>query len=509
MAIGPNHRCARWRVIVAVLASASVVLAFTSQARGSPPNDHFADASVLSEFPAELDGTNVDATAEPGEPMTLEAGGRTVWWRWTAPTSASVAVRACSSAIRPTFRVYTGDSVNALRRVGGTESFYFTGRGPSAVIPRSCETGPVVSFFSTEGQTYYIAVDGVLGDQGGFRLELSAGADVDVELVQTAGQPLARFVYRALPGQRNALSLDVGMLVRGDGEPAFPGVSFFGGWPGAAGRACDSDAFFCVIPEGARATGPRIDLGDRDDGARIELARPGAVLLAGAGDDSIQASGRVMGGPGDDAINGYALGRAMISGGPGQDTLLGSNKDDVIDGGPGTDFLADRSLDENRSARRGHDILRTRDGEVDTLSCGLGDTAFIDAYDEYPNCSHVFRRGRPRAVPTWAYRGDDKLEVTVSCPRDGPRVCSGRLSIAKGQRVLKRTAFKVRRHGDCSSSAVLAVSVAGLERWQTGETKLRLAVRSRDRRGRPTIASGRFTLQLSPMFMSALRCDRP
>src|SRR5215207_11499563 len=127
----------------------SVVLAFAcvgAPASGAvaapPPNDHFADASVLSGFPARVEGANVGATAEPGEPLLVYAGGRSVWWQWTAPTSASVAVHACSSAIRPTFGVYTGDSVDALQRVGGTDNAYFTGRGPSREIPRSCETGP-------------------------------------------------------------------------------------------------------------------------------------------------------------------------------------------------------------------------------------------------------------------------------------------------------------------------------------------------------------------------------
>ena len=502
-----RHRVCRWWRVSRVARSVLVLAlaCFGAPASGAvaapPPNDHFADASVLSGFPARVEGANVGATAEPGEPLLVYAGGRSVWWQWTAPTSASVAVHACSSAIRPTFGVYTGDSVDALQRVGGRDNAYFTGRGPSREIPRSCETGPAVWFFATAGETYYIAVDAVLSDQGSFRLKLSLGADVDVELIQTAGQPLARFVYRALPGQRDGVWLDVGMGYDENGAPAFPGVSFFGGWTGA-GPACNSDMFFCLLPEDARATGPRIDLGDQDDGARIHLARPGAVVRAGPGDDRIKASGRVIGGPGDDLISGYALGRAMISGGSGDDDLSGSNKDDVIDGGPGNDLLA--------SPRgEGEDILRSRDGEVDTLSCGPGDTAFIDGYDEYPNCSHVFRRGRPRAVPTWAYRGEEKLDVTVSCPRDGPRVCNGRLSIADGRRVLRRAQFSVRRHGDCSSSAVFAVSVAGLERWRTAETKLRLTIRSRDRKGRPTSASRRILLQLTPMFMAPSRLCSP
>ena len=487
---------------VVLLAFACVGAPASGAVAAPPPNDHFADASVLSGFPADLDGTNVDATAEPGEPLLMDAGGRTVWWQWTPPTSASVAVHACSSEIRPTFGVYTGDSVDALQRLGATGSFYFTGGPTSRAIPRSCERGPAVWFFATAGETYYIAVDAVLGDEGSFRLELSLGGDVDVELVQTAVQPLARFVYRALPGQHDTVRLAVGMLEDENGAPLFPGVSFFGGWTGAD-PACNSELFFCLIPEGARVTGPRIDLGDQDDGAGIDFARPGAVVRAGPGDDHIKASGQVIGGPGDDDISGYDRGRAMISGGPGDDTLLGSKKDDVIDGGPGNDLLA--------SPRgEGADILRARDGEVDTLSCGPFDTAFIDGYDEYPNCSHVFRRGRPRAVPTWAHHGDEeKLEVTVSCPRDGPRVCSGRLWIADGRRVLKRTQFKIRRHGNCSSSAVLAVPVPGLKRWRATEKELRLTVRSRDRKGRPTSASRRIVLQLTPAFMAPSRLCSP
>jgi len=58
-----------------------------------PANDNFADAEVLSGLPASANGSNVDATGEPGESVHAGVGGnRSVWWVWTAPEAGSVSI---------------------------------------------------------------------------------------------------------------------------------------------------------------------------------------------------------------------------------------------------------------------------------------------------------------------------------------------------------------------------------------------------------------------------------
>lgn len=473
-------------------------------AAAAPVNDSFSNSLVWSGFPASVEsGSNVGATSEPGEPSGGYGGGATVWWSWTAPTSEPVVMRICSSDFRPLFDVYTGDAVEALVRVGATDNFYFTGRGPSRVIPDSCATGPAVSFFATAGETYRIAASGVFSDVGTFRIELRRAAYANLELVQTAAGPLARFVYHALPGTMDAVTLDLGMLDYGTGATVFPGPSFFGAWVGAAGPACSPSSAgpgsiaACVLPDGARAAGPWIELGDRDDHAGVEFSRAGTVVLAGDGDDSISpASGRVVGGRGDDSLRAHPNGAAELSGGPGDDLLLGSKRDDVIDAGPGNDTVYDRSPPEFPTPPQGEDIIRTRDGDVDAITCGRGDTVFIDGFDEYPNCSRVVRRGIARAVPTRSFdTGDGVLEVSVSCPADGPRVCVGTLTVTRTGRILARKRIRIVRTGAHRSTTRIIRFALPQSIRLSRKTKLTLTVRSRDLKGRPTRASGRFRIE--------------
>lgn len=92
----------------------------------------------------------------------------------------------------------------------------------------------------------------------------------------------------------------------------------------------------------------RVGLGDGDDGA----SATGALVQGGSGDDSIHGATRAFGGRGRDLIQGpesyetsygqpveYHGGRGAdrISGGPGDDTLLGDRDRDRVNGYAGTD----------------------------------------------------------------------------------------------------------------------------------------------------------------------------
>ena len=57
-----------------------------------PKNDNFANRQVITNaVPWTVTGSNVNASVESGEPkITLNVGGASVWWSWTAPYSGAM-----------------------------------------------------------------------------------------------------------------------------------------------------------------------------------------------------------------------------------------------------------------------------------------------------------------------------------------------------------------------------------------------------------------------------------
>jgi len=116
-----------------------------------PPNDNFANALILAGPSGSLVGTNRDATKEPGEPNHAGgAGGASIWYRWTAPSSGAVTFDTIGFRNQSpnSFRyltalmaVYTGTSLNAL----------------TEVVMNTTENK--VTFTASAGTTYQIAVD--------------------------------------------------------------------------------------------------------------------------------------------------------------------------------------------------------------------------------------------------------------------------------------------------------------------------------------------------------------
>src|SRR6267378_5722299 len=63
-------------------------LPMSSLGQSGPPNDMFTNAIVIGGTIATVTGSNEGATTEPGEPVTSPRGGKSVWWKWTAPSNA-------------------------------------------------------------------------------------------------------------------------------------------------------------------------------------------------------------------------------------------------------------------------------------------------------------------------------------------------------------------------------------------------------------------------------------
>jgi hypothetical protein len=131
-----------------------------------PANDDFVDATVLAgPLPISATGRTLDATAEPGEPQhrILRSPLATVWYSWTADVDGPVVLDVCdvTNSIAA-LAVWVGSSVDQLVRPDG-ELFGF----PDA----SCQQRHL-EIDARIGTTYHIAVEGPLGSQGDFTLQI-------------------------------------------------------------------------------------------------------------------------------------------------------------------------------------------------------------------------------------------------------------------------------------------------------------------------------------------------
>lgn len=129
------------------------------------PNDNYADAIVLSGTSAADRSNNMLATEEPDEPIYFptgfppgRSGGRTIWYRWTAPTSGPYEVDTCDPGTDPEAQtvlgVYTGTAVDALTEVAAGSHAEGTGR-----CAGTDQSG--VIFEAEAGTTYTFLVGGV------------------------------------------------------------------------------------------------------------------------------------------------------------------------------------------------------------------------------------------------------------------------------------------------------------------------------------------------------------
>jgi hypothetical protein len=129
-------------------------------------NDDFADAIPLTGLSGTTQGTNIGATAQPGEPVHAGVGGGTsVWWGWTAPFDGDVTVDTFGSSFDTVLAVYTGNSVDTLQEIASNDD-------ADSLQSR-------IEFTSTAGTRYSIAVDGYAGATGGITLSWS-GPEVQV-----------------------------------------------------------------------------------------------------------------------------------------------------------------------------------------------------------------------------------------------------------------------------------------------------------------------------------------
>lgn len=133
-------------------------------------NDAFANSTILAGTTAT--GYNVAATKEPGEPAHGGiAGGKSVWWTWTAPNDGIVALNTVGSSFDTLLGVYTGTAVNSLTLVAGNDDSGGT-------------LASAVRFFAQTGTLYQIAVDGYGAAAGSIRLNVIPMAPLQMGSMQ-------------------------------------------------------------------------------------------------------------------------------------------------------------------------------------------------------------------------------------------------------------------------------------------------------------------------------------
>jgi hypothetical protein len=138
------------RHLASVVLAGFVLLALNVSATRSasatlpPPNDNFANAVVITGQNGQIQGTNVGATSEPGEPQHGYGYGHSVWYRWTAPSTGLATLDITQRNFDAVFSVYTGASFPDFNPVVNGVDF----------------NEPRASFGVVAGTTYQIAVDG-------------------------------------------------------------------------------------------------------------------------------------------------------------------------------------------------------------------------------------------------------------------------------------------------------------------------------------------------------------
>ena len=368
----------------------------------APPNDAFADAVGLNAIGVTdgfVRGNNVNGTAEAGEPTHAGlAGGKSIWFSWTAPGDGSVPHVAflAGGEFDTLLGVYTGTAVNALTPIASNDDVAGFGGGSS------------VSFATVAGTTYHIAVDGYLGKSGvaflewrespvndnfadavvlsgasgsrggdtasGATTELGEDVFASLQSVWYEWTPPADGTYKfstlgsgfdSVMAVYSGTSLeDLDLIQVNDDDPDRGCCS---SWVAVVDAVTTSTYLIQVIPLGLDGSPIRISWGP---------------LILGNGAPNV-----ITGTSAAEEIRGMG-GEDTIAAGGGADLVFGGRGNDSIRGGPGNDTLFDRTGLDRLRGDGGADRLNALDGRAgDRLSGGPGnDSCRGDRRDRRSSC---------------------------------------------------------------------------------------------------------------------------
>jgi Divergent InlB B-repeat domain/Bacterial Ig domain len=137
-----------------------------------PINNSFANRIALTNASVTTAAANTFASKEPGEPNHADnAGGHSVWWKWTAPAIGTVTIDTGGSTFSTLLGVYTGTTLSNLTEIASDDGF------------SRRETLTRVKFAVTPGTEYQIAVDGFDGLFGNIVLNVKFTPDTKAPVV--------------------------------------------------------------------------------------------------------------------------------------------------------------------------------------------------------------------------------------------------------------------------------------------------------------------------------------
>jgi len=223
---------------------------------GAAPNDDFGKAQPLGgALPTNWEfASNRFATKQSGEPDHAgNAGGSSVWFKWTAPSSGTVSVDTCGSGFDTLLAVYTGAKLESLSEVASNDD-----------AGGSCAPQSRLTFAAVGNTVYRIAVDGKGGAQGPLELHIdSRPKNDDFENAQAIPGSLGWYW-----GGYNVLA------TRQAGEPGSPGGhTVWYSWTPRKQWAVELDA--C-----ARSFEPQVEI---YTGAAVDALTPVPTSDAGSG----------------------------------------------------------------------------------------------------------------------------------------------------------------------------------------------------------------------------------
>ena len=134
-----------------------------------PVNDMFGTPVALTELPASISGSNVNATMQDGEPQPggYSSAGASVWFQFTAPTTGLVQIDTYGSDFDTVLAVWTGSALEDL-----------------ALQEVNDDSGSVQSMLSISveaGVIYWIAIYGYSSEsQGNIALHVAAFAPGEI-----------------------------------------------------------------------------------------------------------------------------------------------------------------------------------------------------------------------------------------------------------------------------------------------------------------------------------------
>lgn len=367
MKVRNSHSIAGWS---AAVAAAALALFLAPTALAAPANDHFAAAAQLTGPRGSQTGSNVEASKEPGEPAHAgNAGGRSVWYSWTAPEDGTYVFDTYGSSFDTLLAVYTGSEVAALVEVASNDD------------AAAWTTASEATLHATEGMTYAVAVDGFGGKSGRIDLgwhitpandlfanpQILAGAGGRVEgtnrgATMESGEPspsgsspsvwfewtapasgLVKFStfgsrFDTVLGVYTGASVDaLTTIATNDDDSAFGCCTSFVGFQAVAGTV------YRVAVGGWEWSEGNFIL----SWSPLIRGTPGADTLVGT-----SGTEEIRGGGGNDVLEGLGGGDVVIGGrgndrslgGAGSDLLIDWSGLDVLAGGAGADFLNARDF---------------------------------------------------------------------------------------------------------------------------------------------------------------------